>query len=140
MPLAKHFLYEFSRKFGRKFDGFSSQAGKSLEVYNWTGNVRELKNVIERGVLVGKGSVLEAEDLGLGASSKNDTIQQTKGEFAFPPLPETGIDRILAQESLEKYCIEVALRMAKGNESKAAKRLNINHHTFRYRRKKLQIG
>jgi transcriptional regulator with PAS, ATPase and Fis domain len=139
MPLAKHFLYEFSRKFGKKFNGISSQAERILEAHNWTGNVRELKNVIERGVLVGKGPVLEVEDLGLGVPHKIDTIQQVKEEFSFPPLPETGIDLTMAQKSLEKYYIKAALRMAKGNESKAAKLLNMNHHTLRYRRKKLQI-
>jgi len=41
---------------------------------------------------------------------------------------------------LEKYYIEEALKMAGGNESKAARLLNINHHTFRYRRRKLHIG
>jgi len=40
---------------------------------------------------------------------------------------------------LERHYIEEALKMAGGNESKAAKLLNINHHTFRYRKKKLQI-
>jgi len=40
-------------------------------------------------------------------------------------------------QSLEKHYIEEALKVAKGNESKAAKLLNINHHTFRYRKKKL---
>ncbi len=139
MPLVKHFLYEFSRKFGKNFNGISSQAERTLEAHNWTGNVRELKNVIERGVLVGKGPVLEAEDLGLGAPEKGDTLQQVKDTFAFPPLPDSGIDLTMAQESLEKYYIKAALRMAKGNESKAAKLLNVNHHTFRYRKKKLQI-
>ena len=58
--------------------------------------------------------------------------------MAFPPLPATGADLASAQESLERYYIKEALKMAKGNESKAAKLLNMNHHTFRYRRKKLQ--
>jgi len=40
---------------------------------------------------------------------------------------------------LEKHYIEEALKIAGDNESKAARLLNINHHTFRYRRKKLQI-
>jgi DNA-binding NtrC family response regulator len=139
IPLAKHFLYAFSRKFGKEFKGISSQTERILETRKWTGNVRELKNIIERGVLVGNGPVLETGDLGLEAPSKSDTVQQAGGDFAFPPLPETGIDLATAQESLEKYYIQAAFRMAKRNESKAAKLLNLNHHTFRYRRKKLQI-
>ncbi|MBW1695759.1 MAG: sigma-54-dependent Fis family transcriptional regulator [Deltaproteobacteria bacterium] len=139
LALAKHFLYEFSQKFGKEFTGISSQAQRALEIHNWTGNVRELKNIMERGVLVGKGPILQFEDLGLTESPVNDTFQPVKDEFVFPPLSETGIDLSKAQESLEKYYIQAALRMAKGNESKAAKLLNINHHTFRYRRKKLRI-
>ena len=82
---------------------------------------------------------MKNKDFGLGAPYKSDTLQQGKDELVFPPLPETGIDLTTAQESLEKYYIKTALRMAKGNESKAAKLLNLNHHTFRYRRKKLKI-
>ena len=60
------------------------------------------------------------------------------GEIHFPPLSESGIDLVSIQESLEKYYIDEAFRLADGNETKAAKFLHINHHTFRYRRKKLQ--
>jgi transcriptional regulator with PAS, ATPase and Fis domain len=60
--------------------------------------------------------------------------------FSFPPLSENGVDLDSIQESLEKYYIGQALKLAKRNESRAAKLLNINHHTFRYRRKKLQAG
>jgi transcriptional regulator with PAS, ATPase and Fis domain len=41
------------------------------------------------------------------------------------------------QESIEKYYIDEALKIAKGNESQAARLLNINLHTFRYRKKKI---
>ena len=51
------------------------------------------------------------------------------------PLPPTGIDFSSVEESLERYYIEEALRMAGGNESKAARLLNLNHHNFRYRKK-----
>ncbi|MBE9502607.1 MAG: sigma-54-dependent Fis family transcriptional regulator, partial [Proteobacteria bacterium] len=52
--------------------------------------------------------------------------------------PRAGIDLTSVQKSLEKFYIEEAYKMAGGNESKAARLLNINHHTFRYRSKKLQ--
>ena len=107
--------------------------------YNWTGHVRELKNLIERGVLTGNGPEVTIRDLAVEGPDKASTQKQAKDEFAFPPLSETGIDLASTQESLEKYYLEEALRMAGGNESKAAKLLNMNHHTFRYRRKKLQI-
>ena len=138
MPLTKHFLMEFSNKFGKAFTNISENAENALMTYNWTGHVRELKNLIEKGVLVGKGPMLEVEDLGLGKKSGNDTPKKATDEIIFPPLPVQGIDLASTQESLEKYYIEEAFKMAEGNESKAAKLLNMNHHTYRYRRKKLQ--
>ena len=138
MPLAKHFLIEFSNKFGKVFTGVSANAENALITYNWTGHVRELKNLIERGVLLGKGPILEVEDLGLIKTFGSDTPKKATDEIVFPPLPAQGIDLASTQESLEKYYIGEAFRMAEGNESKAAKLLNMNHHTFRYRRKKLQ--
>ena len=139
IPIAKHYLLEFSNKFGKIFTGISQQAESALMAYNWTGHVRELKNLIERGVLTGNGPKLTIRDLAIEGASKASTQKQAKDEFAFPPLSETGIDLASTQESLEKYYFEEAPRMAGGNESKAAKLLNMNHHTFRYRRKKLQI-
>jgi two-component system response regulator AtoC len=138
MPLAKHFLMEFSNKFGKAFTGISANAENALMTYNWTGHVRELKNLIEKGVLLGKGPILEVEDLGLVKTFGSDTPKKAADEIVFPPLPAQGIDLAFTQESLEKYYIGEALKMAEGNESKAAKLLNMNHHTFRYRKKKLQ--
>ena len=139
IPIAKHFLVEFSHKFEKVFTGISPQAEAALMEYSWTGNVRELKNLIERGVLVGKGPELTVQDLGIEGEHGAETLAHGKKETAFSPLPDTGMDLYSVQESLEKYYIEEALKRAGGNESKAARLLNMNHHTFRYRRKKLQI-
>ena len=98
--------------------------------YNWIGNVRELKNLIERGVLTGKGPGLAIKDLGIEGTYRVGTETQAGPEPTFPPIPKKGIDLSSVKEALE---------ISKGNESKAAKLLNMNHHTFRYRRKKLEI-
>ena len=139
IPLAKHFLLEFSNKFGKKIAGISQEVENSLINHKWIGHVRELKNIIERGVLIGKGPILEVEDLGLEGAYIDETVNQIKDEIVFPPLTDKGIDLVSTQESLEKYYLKEALKMAGGNESQAAKLLNLNHHTFRYRRKKLQV-
>jgi len=139
VPIAKHFLLEFSNKFGKTFTGISQQAESALVAYTWTGHVRELKNLVERGVLTGKGPELTIWDLGMEAGEKGKRQKRAKVNIAFPPLSEAGIDFASAQESLERYYIKEALEMAGGNESKAARFLRMNHHTFRYRRRKLQI-
>jgi len=138
IPLAKHFLHEFNRKFKKNIKDISLQAQKMLMTYNWTGNVRELKNLIERGVLTGKGSQLSPEDFGIKETSGNRLYDPKDILDDFHPIPPSGIDFPVLEKSFERYYIEEAFRMAHGNESKAAALLNINHHTYRYRRKKLQ--
>ena len=139
IPLAKHFLYEFGKKFGKKFTRISARAERVLIEYQWTGNVRELKNLIERGTLIGRGPELTIHDLGIAMVHKDEVTEHVKSEIGYSPIPPTGITLYSVQESLEKYYIEEALKMAEGNESEAARLLNMNHHTFRYRRKKLKI-
>jgi DNA-binding NtrC family response regulator len=140
IPLAKHFMYEFSKKFKKKFTGISQQTIDGLEAYNWTGNVRELKNLIERGVLTGMGPELSLQDLGLEELTKVKDLEPSLHRTPFAPIPPEGIDLSSVEKAMERFYIDEAFRMAKGNESKAAKLLNINHHTYRYRRRKLQTG
>ena len=139
IPLAKHFLHEFSKKFGRAFTGITPEAQDALKSYRWTGNVRELRNLIERGALTGQGPELTPRDLGIEEIRDSEASEQKKAHMGFPPLPPTGIDISSVQQSLERFYIKEALKIARGNESKAARLLNLNHHTFRYRRKRLNI-
>ncbi|MDY7034198.1 MAG: sigma-54 dependent transcriptional regulator [Thermodesulfobacteriota bacterium] len=139
LPLAKHFLYEFSKKFNKQFKGISKELETTLLEHHWTGNVRELKNMIERGVLTGQGPELNLKDIGMERHNKSERLEQRVDKNGFLKIPPAGIDLTSIQDSLEKSYIKEALKMAGGNESKAARLLNINHHTFRYRRRKLQI-
>jgi DNA-binding NtrC family response regulator len=139
LPLANHFLSEFSRKFDRSLTGLSPQAENALMAYRWTGNVRELKNIIERATLIGKKPELQAKDLGIERGHKPKAPKQSDVELSFPSLDDKGIDLSSVQEMLEKHYILQALEMTDGNESKAARLLNMNHHTFRYRKKKLLL-
>ena len=56
----------------------------------------------------------------------------------FPPLPLEGIDFPALERSFERYYISEAIRLSGGNETQAARLLNLNHHTLRYRKKKLE--
>ena len=137
IPLAKFFLQKFSQKLGKTFSGISAKAENILLTHNWTGHVRELKNIIELAVIIGKGPELFEKDLGLKTSKHGGEAASFPAKSGFPTLPPEGIDLSAQLQSVERYYIETALKIAKGNESKAARLLNINHHTFRYRRKKL---
>ncbi len=137
LPIAKHFLNEFIKKFDKKISGIAPQAEMALHSHNWTGNVRELKNIIERAVLICKGPQITHEDLDIKLENEPDTRDTAKGETSYSPLSNYGIDLNSVLTSLEKHYIHEALIIAGGNESKAARLLNMNHHTFRYRKKKL---
>ena len=129
--------------------GISAPAQEALLSHDWTGNVRELKNAIERGVLIGKKRTLGAGDLGLEPSPLKQTlfVETTDGAVAktnnangpgiYPPMPPEGMDLTLALMDMERHYIEAAWKSANGNSNQAARLLNLNHHTFRYRRKKL---
>jgi transcriptional regulator with PAS, ATPase and Fis domain len=137
IPLTKYFLQEFSQKFDKKFAGISPEAENVLLAHKWTGHVRELKNIVERAVLIGRGPDLLPVDLGIELHDRDEIMALVAAKGGFPPLPSEGLDLDGQLQSFEKHYIEEALKIAKGNESKAAKLLNINHHTFRYRKKKL---
>jgi DNA-binding NtrC family response regulator len=137
VPLTKYFLQIFSQKFNKKLTGISPDAENVLLAHNWTGHVRELKNLVERAVLIGKGPDLLPGDLGINIHAQNESKALAGDKTGFAPLQSDGLDLDAQLQSFEKHYIEEALKIANGNESKAAKLLNINHHTFRYRRKKL---
>lgn len=138
LPLARYFLGEYGRKFDKPFKKISAEAENLLLTHRWAGNVRELKNAIERGVLIGKGPVLERKDLGIETVKADDTTGIKIATAAYPELTTEGINLDMLLRDTEKHYMDTALEICSGNESRAARLLNINHHTFRYRRKKLQ--
>jgi len=139
VPIASHFLLEFNRKFGSSFTGISREAREVLMRHPWRGNVRELRNLVERGVLVGKGPELTPEDLGLGNQDLSPESSFTAEEILHPFLPPEGVDLDMAHESVDRNYFREALRVAGGNETRAAQLLRINYSTFRYRRRKLGL-
>ncbi len=139
IPIAMHFLVEFSRKLDKPFRGISPAAQKALTEYRWKGNVRELRNFIERGVLVGNGPELRLEDLGLDERNVPAGSPPATAESRYPLVPPEGLDLRDAHELLDRHFFREALRMTDGNETQAAMLLRINYHTFRYRRKKLGL-
>ncbi len=131
LPLVRHFFVEFNNKFGRDFTGISPEAEESLLAHRWTGNVRELKNLVERATLTGRGPELLPGDLGLPACTET-----ASPALRLPPVPAGGVDFPALERAFERHYIEQALTLSRGNESEAARLLNMNHHTFRYRRRR----
>jgi DNA-binding NtrC family response regulator len=137
IPIAKHFLVEFNQKFGKSFTGISSDVEAALNQFNWAGNVRELKNLIEKGVLLGQEPELTCQHLGLEEACQDNALVPNEKGRSLPSLSLAGVDFPTVLEDIEKSYFEDALKLAKGNESKAAKMLKLTRDKFRYRRQKL---
>jgi DNA-binding NtrC family response regulator len=138
IPMAKHFLVECSQKFNKSFSSISAEAEAALKEYDWPGNVRELKNLIERGVLLSDGPELMLEDLGLENTNGGGCATTPDNGHNLPPVSASGIDLTAVIEDIEKAYFEDALKLANGNESKAALLLNLTRDKFRYRRQKFE--
>ena len=136
IPLARHYLLEFSEKYGKYLEGFDASVEAFLQQHVWKGNIRELRNLMERGALISNGPLVTLTDLGVEVGDLPGAAagQAQPGGF-FPDLPDDGLDL----ERLEEYLIREAYRKAGGNETRAARLLNISYYAFRYKRKKLKI-
>lgn len=128
--LAKHFIDTYKREFAKHVNGISAQAERLLIDYNWPGNIRELKNVIERAIILGNEDMLAVDHLPSEITSRIATASVAAiNTFKLPP---EGIDI----EEVEKELIRQALENNDWNQSKAAKKLNLGVDAFRYRMKK----
>ncbi len=143
LPIASHFLMEFSRKLNKSFTGFSNGAKAVLEAKHWKGNVRELRNCIERGVLVGKGPALSARDLGLAAAADlpserpHATMGASEADRDLPALGATGIDLPALHDAIDRRYVAQSLRLTDGNATRAARLLQMSYYAFRRRVTKL---
>ncbi len=135
IPIARHFVFQFNERFGKKFTGIDSLAEEKLIHYDWKGNVRELRNVIERGMILGQGPELFIKDLVINI---NDTNVPDKA--IPPPLPPEGIDLVMLQQSIDRFYIEKALTLSGGNKSKAARLLKLKLPTFHYKAKNFDFS
>ncbi|MFH2131132.1 MAG: sigma-54 dependent transcriptional regulator [bacterium] len=135
LPIARYFLAVFSQKFHKPFTGFSQDVESMLESYDWEGNIREIKNMIERAVLVGPGPTVNLKDLGLDISRMGNASlpHPPQRDSGLPRLSEAGIDL----EAVERHYLTEALKLAEGNDRKAAQLLKMSYYAFRYRKKKL---
>ncbi len=139
LPLARHFLVAFSQKFNKSFSAISSGAEKLLKERNWDGNVRELKNLMERAVLLADGPVLTVADLGLEMADLSKISQTSTSAMQLPDVTPAGIDFPAIMAAIEKRYLDSALALSRDNESQAARLLNLSRDQLRYRRQKLAV-
>jgi transcriptional regulator with GAF, ATPase, and Fis domain len=125
--LANHFIAQYNRKAGKKITGLSDNVIKKMMAYHWPGNIRELENLVERGVLLAKGTVID--DINLAVEKK--TVNND-----FPGSQVKSIN-----ENERDYIISI-LRKCNGKvwgAGGAAELLNIPPTTLKSKMKKLGI-
>jgi len=131
--LARHFLTMFAQTYLKKaIKGFSPEAEKILCAHDWEGNCRELKNVIERIVVLENVETIVPDHLPVALTNRPFVERRRSHGFI---LPEEGI----CLEKLERDLIEQALKRADNNQSKAARLLDVSYDSLRYRIKKFGL-
>ncbi len=132
--LARHFLKVFSQTYLKKaIRSFSPEAEKILCAYEWKGNCRELKNVVERIVVLENTETILPQHLPSALTKGKITERRHSSAFI---LPKEGI----SLEQLEKDLIKQALERTNNNQTKAAKLLGISYDSLRYQIKKFGIN
>src|SRR5450759_877797 len=125
--LVSYYIEVFNREFRKQVRGVTPDAMDVLKAYRWPGNIRELRNAIERAMLLTDGDWLTPEMLPV-ATSRSSTAQTME-------LPEDGVNL----EILERELVVQALRRTGGNQTKAAALLGLNRDQIRYRIEKFGL-
>jgi len=137
IPLAEYFMLVFSEKFEKPIKKLTRNAKTALLNHHRAGNVREIRNCIERGVLTCRSEDLEASDFCFEDVTALPSGPENGFDVDLPPVTMEGVDYPRIKYLFEKHYFDQALNITDGNESKAARLLGLNHHTFRYQKKKL---
>jgi two-component system, NtrC family, response regulator AtoC len=125
--LANHYINFFNERLRRKIKGLSPEVGKAFLVYGFPGNVRELRNIIERVLIFEEGDTVTMDYL------TSDFVTGSQTRFKLPP---EGI----SLEEVETSFVKQALERSSGHQTRAAELLGISRDQLRYRLKKLDVA
>ena len=126
--LVAFYVDQFNREFRKTVRGATPAALKAMQHYGWPGNIRELRNAVERAMLLTDGPWLEPADF----PSLTGTIPAASGLS----LPADGVNL----EELERSLVVQALERSGGNQTRAATLLGLNRDQIRYRIEKFGLG
>jgi len=139
VPLARLFMERFAKQFKKPFRDISEAAERVLIDYPWPGNIRELRNLMERTILLENGETLDPHHLKLGGRPRGGEAEVTLGhrvdEFLQGALPAEGIPFEALVEELERALIAKASYATKWNQSRTAEVLRLKRDKLRYRMK-----
>ena len=125
-PLIDHFLHKYAAENGKVIKGISSEARDLLIKYDYPGNVRELENILERAVVIGRDEIISVEDLPFLEDSLTAAEEGKKAE---------GLLRGTMEEMERKMIVE-AMEKAGDHQTRAAEILGISERMLRYKLKK----
>ncbi|MBX3158582.1 MAG: sigma-54-dependent Fis family transcriptional regulator [Deltaproteobacteria bacterium] len=132
-PLAGVFLRRYAAQLGRPAPALTAEALALLESYTWPGNIRELRNVIERAVVLCTGDEIGVADLPQermrSTFSSEPAVPQSDPALQIPDTPEAA----------ERRRIRAALEASAGNQTIAAKMLGMSRRTLINKMEKLQV-
>jgi DNA-binding NtrC family response regulator len=134
--LANYFIQRFSQAFGRKTAQLTPSALKKLKAHHWSGNIRELKNVIERAMILCKEEQITTRHLILHESPEAHLDEMSMDQIAGFLIGDNGIDL----EDLENRLVRTAMAVARQNVSRAARLLRMTRPTLRYRLERMGMG
>ena len=128
---AEHYIKHFATLCGRRLDGFSGAASAAIRAYSWPGNLRELRNTIERAVIMAKGSKINLEDL--PSELRGQPALTARGNGVLPV-----VGSLVSMEKLEEAHLRKVLERT-SNLAEAAQVLEIDQATLYRKRKKLGL-
>jgi two-component system, NtrC family, response regulator AtoC len=127
------FIADSNRKSAKNVRNISPQAWELLKSYDWPGNIRELRNVLERCVLLATDENFPEHWLQLPNVSNKPMAQQTENGIFLP------LDGSLSLQDMEKYLIQEVLNRTDENVTAAARMLGTTRETLRYRVQKYNL-
>jgi len=130
--LTNHFIEKYAREFGKEVRTISVYAMELLMDYTFPGNIRELENIIERGVAMETSNIILPENLVISTSTNVEPNFDIE-------ITDKGIDLNAEMEKIERRIVEKALLKVKGSKTKAAELLHVTFDSLRYRIEKLGV-
>lgn len=133
LPLARHFLAQSRARWSSRASELSDAVGQALVGYAWPGNVRQLRNVVERATTVCTSATIELDDLPDTLFDKGDWPITTASEVATSAQAGESMSLPDRLQHIEQQIIREALQKSRGNQAEAARALGVPRRTLTHK-------